>query len=105
MLEADGTIYKLSADLVLRKIERPEKYWAFNVTEGEHYSLNKTSYWILSHFDGRSKAGDVYADFLDVYEVDEKEAQLDFQEIVENFIHEGLLEEGARHENQGKESL
>ena len=105
MLEADGTIYKLSANLVLRRIERPEEYWAFNVAEGEHYSLNKTSYWILNHLDGRSKLGDVYAGFVDAYEVDEKEAQQDFQEIVENFILEGLIEEGAKHEDQDKASL
>lgn len=82
----------LAENIFLQKITELEKYWVFNIDTGEHYSLNKTSYWILEQLAENLPAKTILEDFLENFNVDEKEGTRDFNDIIKNFLNEGIIE-------------
>lgn len=92
MLELNYTdTYKLSDNIFLQKISELEKYWVFNIDNGEHYSLNETSYWILEKIAAGFLINNIMADFLQEFDVDEAHGKNDFNEILNNFIKEDII--------------
>ena len=100
MLEIkDSKIFELPDNIFLQKIAELEKYWAFNVDKGEHYSLNESSYWILEKIAENMSLESIFKDFLDNFDVDKNKGKKDFNEIIMSFIKEGILEKArSKHE-------
>ncbi|MFH1977447.1 MAG: PqqD family protein [Pseudomonadota bacterium] len=97
MLEMKDTdTFEISPSIFLQKISELKKYWAFNTDTGEHYTLNKTSYWILERIAGGAAVEDMVQDFLGTFDVEEKEGTRDFNEIIKNFLDEGIIERRER---------
>lgn len=97
MLEINmDAVYLLSEDIFLYKIKELEKFWVFNVDSGEHYSLNETSFWILEQVDGKSSLKSILHKYLNEFEIDKKQGEKDFSEIVRNFLNEGIIRNGGR---------
>ena len=78
-------------DIFLQKIPELGKYWVFNTDNGEHYSLNETSYWILERIAEGLPIKNVLTNFLTHFEVDENNGKSDFNEIVNNFLNEKII--------------
>ena len=92
MLEInDNDIFALSEKIFLQKINELEKYWAFNIEDGEHYSLNETSYWILEQIAANKPMKDILEEFHNNFDVKEKQGKDDFNNIIQNFIKEGII--------------
>ena len=99
MLEIDqNETLILSETIFLQKIPELEKYWVFNIDTGEHYSLNETSYWILEQIAESLPIGNIFMDFMDSFEVDENRGRNDFNEIIKNFLTEGIIERRVKNE-------
>ncbi len=81
----------LSDNIFLQKIGELGKYWVFNTGTGEHYSLNEASYWILEQIAENSPLQNVLKGFLSSFDVDEDEGKGDFNDIITNFINEGII--------------
>jgi len=98
MLEINqNDTFVLAEDIFLQKIAELGKYWVFNIDTGEHYSLNETSYWILEQIAESLPIRNILMNYLDNFEVDENQGKNDFNEIVDNFIKEGIIKkEGER---------
>lgn len=77
--------------IFLQKIEELGKFWVFNTDSGEHYTLNKTAYWILEHIADGMTSQDIMKDFFEVFHVGEKQGKRDFNEIIKNFLDEGII--------------
>jgi len=97
MLEIKETdTFTLAENIFLQKIDELGKYWVFNIDTGEHYSLNKTSYWILEQIAGNSPVRNVLEDFLGNFDVDENQGREDFEEIIKGFLSEGIINRAER---------
>ena len=86
----------LAENIFLQKITELEKYWVFNIDTGEHYSLNETSYWILEQIAGSLPIKSVFVNFLDNFDVDENRGKDDFEEIITDFLKEGIINRAER---------
>ena len=97
MLEMKDTdTFEISSNIFLQKISELEKCWAFNTDTGEHYTLNETSYWILERIAEGAALQNIVQDFLGTFDVEEKEGTRDFNEIIKNFLDEGIIERRER---------
>ena len=93
MLEMkNNSTFEISSTIFLQKISELEKCWAFNIDTGEHYTLNETSYWILERIAEGVALSNIVQDFLSTFDVEEKEGTRDFNEIIKNFLDEGIIE-------------
>lgn len=93
MLEMKKTkTLKLAPSIFLQEIKELDKYWAFNIETGEHYSLNQTSYWILVQIGESRPLPDISHDFIDTFDVEEEVGINDFNNIIKNFLDEGIIE-------------
>jgi hypothetical protein len=81
-----------SDDIFLQKISELGKYWVFNISTGEHYSLNETSYWILEKIADKVPLQSILTSFLSSFDVGEDEGRSDFNDIINNFINEGVIQ-------------
>ena len=101
MLEIEqGDTFILTEDIFLQKIPELGKYWVFDVDSGEHYSLNETSYWILEQIAESLPIGSILLGFLNSFDVDESQGKNDFNEIVNSFLNEGIIERRGKNEKQ-----
>ena len=86
----------LAESIFLQKISELEKYWVFNIDTGEHYSVNETSHWILEQIAENSPAKNILKDFLGNFDVEGKAGTRDFNDIIKNFLDEGIIERRER---------
>ncbi|MBW1795160.1 MAG: PqqD family protein [Deltaproteobacteria bacterium] len=92
MLEInEDDVYCLSENIFLHKISELEKYWAFNIDSGEHYSLNETSFWIVERIAGTVPLKSILEEFLETFDVDNKQGKNDFCEVITGFVNEGII--------------
>ena len=92
MLEInEDDVYCLSESIFLHKISELEKYWAFNIDSGEHYSLNETSFWILERIAGTVSLKNIFEEFLKTFNVDNKQGKNDFCEVITSLVNEGII--------------
>ena len=101
MLEINqDDIFVLEENIFLQKISELEKYWAFNIDTGEHYSLNETSYWILEQIAETLPAKNILKNFLGNFDVDENQGKDDFREIIDGFWAEGIIKRRDKDEKR-----
>ena len=92
MLEInEDSTFILSDNIFLQKIEELGKYWVFNIETGEHYSLNKTSYWILEQIALNLPIESILMDLVDTYDVDEEQGKNDLDETINKFLKEKII--------------
>ncbi|MFH1954224.1 MAG: PqqD family protein [Pseudomonadota bacterium] len=96
MLEVNtNAVYSLAKNIFLYKIKELDKFWVFNIDSGDHYSLNETSFWVIEQINGISPLEVILGKFLDTFDVDNKQREKDFFEIVERFLNEGIIKNGG----------
>jgi len=99
MLEIEqNDTFVLEENIFLQKISELEKYWVFNIDTGEHYSFNETSYWILEQIAENLPLKNILKDFLGNFDVDENQAKVDFEEIINGFLTEGIIKRREKDE-------
>lgn len=97
MLEVKATdLLVLPQNIFLQKIVELGKYWVFNIDSGEHYALNETAYWVIEMIAEDLPLQSVLQDFLSSFDVDEDEGKSDFNDIIQNFLNEGIIQRRER---------
>lgn len=92
MLELRGdTMLTLPPQVVLHSIPDQDWYYVFNVTSGDQFKLNLTSYWVLEHINGGMKYNILERDFLDMFEVPEDQGGKDLEQLVRRFIRRKIV--------------
>lgn len=87
--------FMLAENIFLQKISELEKYWAFNIDTGEHYTLNETSCWVLEQIAKNLPDRNILKDFLSTFDVNEPQGRNDFNEIVRSFLKEKIIKRRA----------
>ena len=99
MLEIEqNDTFVLVENIFLQKIAELGKYWVFNTDTGEHYTLNETSYWILEQMAESLPMTSILTNFINSFDVDENQGKDDFNEIVKNFLNEGIIKRREKDE-------
>jgi len=96
-INQDNT-FILAENIFLQKISELDKYWVFNIDTGEHYTLNETSYWILEQIAESLPIRSIMKNFLGNFDVAKNQGKDDFNEIINNFIKEGIIRRREKDE-------
>ena len=83
-------IIKTTEHVSLRHVEDTGKYYLFCSASGEHFDLNKSAYDIIVEFQTGASVEQVVKLFQDTYEIEEKIALKDVEEII-YFLRENDL--------------
>ena len=101
MLEINqNDTFVLAEDIFLQKIAKLGKYWVFNTDTGEHYTLNETSYWILEQVAESLPTKNILKNFINSFDVDQNQGKDGFNEIVNNFLDEGIIKRREKNEKR-----
>lgn len=84
-------VLALSPGIVLQALPDQGWFFAFNVETGDHYSLNKTSFWILESLGEGIEWVDLKERFLGAFAVSSEEGEADLKAIVNQFFEEKLI--------------
>ncbi len=90
--------FALPKGIFLQKIDDLEKYLVFNIETGDHFSLNASSFWILEKIAEKLSVEKIFTEYLDRYDVAEKEAKTDLKNIINEFLKEKII---IKEENNG----
>ncbi len=80
----------------------------FDITTGDHFSVNSTAFWVLDHISAKPMDFDaLIVDFVEQFDVTDCIARKDIEEILDNFIREHIVIEGGvnREETKAKKTL
>jgi Coenzyme PQQ synthesis protein D (PqqD). len=85
-------LFKLQDSCVLHGIEGLDKYWLFNTENGDHYELNRTSYWILEQLNEKKSFAALLSSLKNCFEIEEEVAVADLKELLTYLVNEGILQ-------------
>ena len=90
----------LNEDIMLRSIPEADQYYAFNLKNGDHYSLNETAYWVLEAIGQGGEYNKLIKIFSKEFRLNHKNATKDLSEVVVFAIKNSIVNEVSN----GKES-
>ncbi len=92
MLELDRTTkLALSPSILLQSIPVHGLYFAFDVARGDHFRLNRTSYWLLEAVGSGVMWADLCSHFLNAFEVEPDVAVQDLVAAVGQCHEYGMI--------------
>ncbi|HAG11394.1 MAG TPA: hypothetical protein DCK76_08460 [Desulfotomaculum sp.] len=83
--------FKLNEDFILHQIEELDKYWLFNIVNGDIFNLNDVSMFILQKISEGNNFESLVFKLLQQFDVDENRAQNDLQKILRQLFHEKII--------------
>lgn len=91
----------LEPQIVLHSIPEQEWYYAFNVTSGDQFRLNRTSYWVLEQINGGVEYNTLMKALLNMFEVPEEEGSQDLKQLITKLIRQKIIrrQTDAKKEN------
>jgi len=84
-------VFELNKDIVIHSIPELDKYWVFNVNSGDHYEINESAYFLISHVDGKTNLENITSSFYDEYSVGTSIAENDVSEIIKQFLDSNII--------------
>lgn len=81
----------LSTSIVLRSLPAYGAYFAFDITTGDQFRLNRTSFWILETIGCGVTWGDLLAQFLDSFDVTPQRGHEELAAIIDQFCKERIV--------------
>lgn len=86
-----GVILALTPDILLRSVPGQDIYYAFNVATGDHFRLNRTSYWILETIGDGIEWTELETRFLDSFDVPQYQGKADLETTIDQFLQERII--------------
>lgn len=91
-------VLQLDDSVVLHAIPELEKYWAFNIENGDQYSLNDSAFYLLLLFRYPKKVSEGVAEFAANFEIDIDTAEKDCIPLLNEYNWLKFFK-GDKHEN------
>lgn len=85
--------FALNDDILLREVGETAQYYAFNLENGDHFSLNETAYVALEMIGPGILFDDLVQKFAVNYNLNETEIIQDVAEIVSVALSNGIVKE------------
>ncbi|MDD5312205.1 MAG: PqqD family protein [Dehalococcoidia bacterium] len=89
------TILTLAPQIVLHSIPDQEWYFAFNITTGDQFRLNRTSYWVLEQINGGVEYSTLMRSVLNIFEVPENQGSQDLKQLINKLIRQKIIRRQA----------
>lgn len=86
-----GTTLALVPDILLRSLPSQGVFYAFNVATGDHFRLNRSSYWILENIGDGVEFGELQSRFLDTFDVLPNQGIADLETIASQLFQERIV--------------
>lgn len=97
MLElTPGTLLALSESVIIKHLPDVDKYYAFNVDDGEHYELNYSAYWMLRTIETGICYSEVQKRFAEEFDLTADEANQDLNEAIHLVLENKIIREVCR---------
>lgn len=104
MLEIDPkSRFAVSEDIVVKVLPKTGQYYAFDVKNGDHFSLNLTAHWTLERINCNVDFGSLLTDFVKEYGVSREDALKDLNELIEFALENNIII--RRRQNEEEESV
>ena len=105
MLEVVGAYAELalSDNILIRALPELDQYYAFNIENGDHFSLNFTAYWLFKEIGSGSKFGELTGKFADTFGLETEGAYRDISELIEFALENKIIT--RRHGDEEKTEL
>lgn len=97
-----GVVLALEPNIVLRSIPDQDWFFAFNVVTGDEFCLNRTSFWILEALGSGAEWGQLKYGFLETFEVDPEQGEMDLRELVNELYKEKIIRRSSNGEEKGE---
>lgn len=81
------TVLQLADEVVLHAIPELEKYWAFNIENGDQYTLNDTAFYLLTQFREGKTVGDAIAKLAANYDISLQTAEEDALPLLNDYCN------------------
>lgn len=91
MLENLKKSLTLSKDYMLHDENSKNIYFLFNITTGEIFKLNSTSFYFIKKCDGVSPIEDIFDDMSKNFAIDIKKIKKDFNPLLNLLIKKKIL--------------
>ncbi len=86
------TIFKLTDNWNLHKEELKEnKYYLFNVKDGDIIRLNEVSFDVLTNIDGHKTFGEIFNLMKDMYNVEDDILQKDMSKLLHKCLDKKII--------------
>ncbi len=83
--------FKLNEEFILHQIEELDKYWLFNIVNGDIFNLNDVSMFILQMITEGNNFESLVFELLQQFDVEKNRAQNDLQRILQELLHEKII--------------
>ena len=93
MLEIETKRFRLAENIMLRAASGTGLYYAFNLENGDHFDLNKISYWLLEQIGQGILYKDLLERFIVEFELNHKVAIDDLIEVLDFAVANSILQE------------
>jgi hypothetical protein len=91
-----GTVLALAESVIIKHLSEADKYYAFNVENGEHYELNRSAHWMLMTIESGICYSEVQRQFAKEFDLTDGEANEDLNEALCLALENGIIREVCR---------
>jgi hypothetical protein len=92
VLEIDPkTEFAISENVILKALPEAGHYYAFNVENGDHFSLNSTAYWVLEKINQNGSVESLIKEFSKEFELKKEEAFGDLSELFRSALKNQII--------------
>lgn len=99
-----STIIALEPNILLHSLPEQDSFYAFNVQIGDHFRLNRTSYWVLEAIDEGIEWATLLDRFLATFEVSAIQGEEDLRDLI-NGLHEERIIGRQEHEEEKENTV
>ena len=86
-----GETLVIEPGIVLHSLPDQNWYYAFSVTTGDQFRLNRTSYWVLETISDGIDWAFLRAYFIKNFQVSGKQGEADLRKLVDEFYRQKII--------------
>lgn len=88
----------LNEDIMLRSVVGIDRFYAFNIENGDHFNVNETAYRALEIISAGITFEDLVRKYAEEFELGEAKASQDLSEVIEFALENNIIKEVSDEE-------
>lgn len=90
-----ATVLSVADGVELKAFPEEDKYFAFNTSTGDHFTLNHTAFWVLHSLEKPMSFSDVARLYLDTFDVSKALGARHLRETIRFALSNALIKEAT----------